>query len=236
MARAHGFEHLSLDLMYGYPGHSPERFAASLERALELEPEHLSAYAFIADPGNPLGDAVLAGRARVVDDDAQARMYQHLFARSAAAGLVPYETSNVARPGAEARHNLTYWLRRDVLALGPSAHGLWRGWRWGNLRDTAEWASALERRAGHEAERERETPARVAEEIVMLALRLASGLQPADYPATTWAEVEARYGAALAAAVAQGRLERTAQGWQVPAAMRFVADDTIAWLAARAAD
>lgn len=236
MARAHGFERLSLDLMYGYPGHTVEAFERSLAAALALPIEHLSAYAFIPDRGNLLGDEVLAGRAAVASDDAQAEMYARFQARAAAAGLVPYETSNVARPGAESRHNLTYWLRRDHVALGPSAHGLWAGERWANRWATADWAAALEAGALPEAERERPSERQAAEEALMLALRLGTGLRLADYDPALRGAIERRHGVALAAAVAGGRLERTAEGWRVAPAHRFVADDIIAWVAARARD
>ena len=233
LARAHGFERLSVDLMFGYPGHTLAAFERSLARAFELPIEHLSAYCFIADRGNPLGDAVLDGRAHVVPDDGQAEMYAAFLAAAQRAGMRLYETSNVCRPGAEARHNLTYWLRRDCIALGPSAHGLWRGERWGNLRGTHRWAAALEAGGRPEDERERVSERSVAEEIVMLALRLGSGLRLADYDPVGRTAVEKLLGGALAEAVAAGRLEQTAEGWRIAPAHRFVADDVIAWIAAR---
>ena len=233
-ARAAGFRRLSLDLMFGFPGHTREAFGRTLGRALSLEPEHVSAYAFVVEAGNPLSDAVLAGRLKVVDDERQAELYEDWLAACAAAGLAPYETSNACRPGAEARHNLTYWLRRDCMALGPSAHGLWRGERWGNLRGTARWAAALEAGLAPEGERERPDPAQAAEEAMMLGLRLATGLDPADYEPWLECELERRFGAAFEDARAAGRLERAGARWRVPRAQRFVADDTIAWIAARA--
>jgi oxygen-independent coproporphyrinogen-3 oxidase len=234
LARAHGFERVSVDLMFAYPGHTPEAFARSLARALELGVEHLSCYCYITEAGTPLGDAVLAGHAVLPDDDAQAALYAALEATCARAGFAPYETSNFCRPLAEARHNLTYWLRRDYLALGPSAHGLWQGVRYANHFALAEWAGALERGQACEADHEIVTPAQLADEIVLLGLRLASGLWPGDHPASVQALLEQRYGTAFREGAAAGRLERTSQGWRLPAAHRFVADDTIAWLAARA--
>lgn len=234
LARAHGFTRLSLDLMFGFPGHGAAAWERTLARALALDTGHLSAYAFIVEAGNPLGDDVLAGRAAVADDALQAELYERFLARAAAAGLRPYETSNVCRPGEEARHNLVYWLRRDYLALGPSAHGLWRGERWGNRFATADWAAASLAGEAAEESRERCAPESVADEIVMLGLRLGRGLEREAYASRDWQLVEARFGAALAAAVAAGRLERTPAGWRVAPRHRFVADDVIAWLAARA--
>jgi oxygen-independent coproporphyrinogen-3 oxidase len=232
-ARALGFERLSLDLMFGFPGHGQECWSETLDRALELEPEHLSAYAFIVEAGTPLGNAVLRGEARVLEAEAQADAYAALTGRMAAAGMGCYETSNFARRDAESRHNLGYWLRRPYVGLGPSAHGLVNGERYSNLWTLERWAEALERGLAPEAERERETPASRASEIVMLALRLGSGLVITDYPRPVWDEVRRFYGAALDSAVASQRLERTPEGWRVRPEHRFVADDVIAWVECR---
>ena len=233
LARAHGFGRLSLDLMFGFPGHSAERFAATVERALELEPEHVSAYCFIPEMGTPMGDEVLGGRVTLPDADRQADLYASLTARLARAGYGCYETSNFCRPGAEARHNLVYWLRRDYLGLGPSAHGLWRGTRYGNHYATERWAAGLE--AGMPCdEREIESAGSRADEIVMLGLRLSRGISAADHPPERWRELIGRYGTAFRSGVATGRLAATADGVRIPPRHRFVADDVIAWLMASA--
>jgi oxygen-independent coproporphyrinogen-3 oxidase len=231
LARAHGFRRLSLDLMFGFPGHTGERFAATVERALELDPEHLSAYCFIPEAGTPMGDDVLRGRADLPDADEQADLYEALTARLERAGHGCYETSNFCRPRAEARHNLVYWLRRDYLGLGPSAHGLWRGTRYGNHYATERWAAALE--AGVPCdEREVETARSRADEIVMLGLRLSRGVSACDHPPARWREVTRRFGAAFRAGLATGRLAATADGVRIARRHRFVADDLIAWLMA----
>lgn len=233
LARAHGFQRLSLDLMFGYPGHTAAHWTRSLDAALALEPEHLSAYGFIPEPGTPTGDAVERGEAHMVAPELEASFHAEADARFTAAGLALYETSNWSRPDAESRHNLTYWLRRDHLALGPSAHGLWQGVRRANSHHLADWAQALESGADP-ATLERDTPASRADETVMLALRLGSGLVLADLPTAHRHELELRYGAAFEAGEAQGRLIRTPGGWCIPREHRFVADDTLAWLAVRA--
>ena len=234
LARAHGFQRLSLDLMFGYPGHTLATWERTLDAALALTPEHVSAYGYIVEDGTPLGDAVARGECSPVAPEIEAEMHARADARFIAAGLAPYETSNWSRPGAECRHNLTYWLRRDYLALGPSSHALWHGERWANARTLGDWASRLERGEDPAVERERETAASRAEETLLLGLRLASGLDPADLPGDARAEFEARYAPVLETAVAHGRLERIGGRWRIPAAQRFVADDTIAWIAVRA--
>lgn len=236
LARAAGFRRLSLDLMFGTPGHGLASWRTTIDRALELEPEHLSAYCFIPEAGTPLGDGARSGALALPTGDEQAEMYAVLTERLARAGFSPYETSNFCRPGAESRHNLTYWLRRDTLGLGPSAHGLWRGERYGNRYALGAWADALLSGGDPEGERERSTAASIADEHVMLGLRLATGLVFADLPAGERESLDERYGAAFAAAIACGRLESTPNGVRIPPAHRFVADDTIAWIAARAVD
>jgi oxygen-independent coproporphyrinogen-3 oxidase len=234
LARAHGLRRLSLDLMFGFPGHTLERWEASLERALELEPEHLSAYALSPEPGTRLGDAVLSGAALVAPDAEQAEAYGLFLERAARAGLGSYETSNVCRPGAEARHNLVYWLRRPYLGLGPSAHGLVGGARYGNLRDLEGWAVALESGGSPEAEREVESAAAAAREVLLLGLRLTTGVRRGDYDPGLWEVVAQRYGAALEEAAATGRLHATSDGFAIPRALRYLADDALAWIEARA--
>jgi len=234
LARAHGFRRLNLDLMFGYPDHTAGTWARTLEASLALEPEHVSAYGYIVEAGTPLGDAVGRGDASLVPPELEAELHAQADSAFAAAGLAPYETSNWSRPGAECRHNLTYWLRRDYLALGPSSHGLWRGERYENARALNAWAASLEVGNDPAVAREAGTAAARAEEAVMLALRLASGLEMRDFPPDMRDELEMRYGQAFADAESGGRLERTRHGWCIPAAQRFVADDTIAWLAVRA--
>ncbi len=234
LARRHGFERLSLDLMFGYPGHTMERWRATLEQALELAPEHLSAYCFIPEPGTPLGDAALTGSNPLPAPEWQADAYAYLTDRFATAGLACYETSNFARPGAEARHNLVYWLVRPCVALGPSAHGFVHGERYGNHYAFSRWATALERGRSTEAEREPYDRERHATEIMMLGLRLGAGLDRDDHAGAAWQSVLTRYRDAFEGAVAGRRLERTSQGWRIPAGLRFMADDVLAWIEARA--
>jgi oxygen-independent coproporphyrinogen-3 oxidase len=231
LARAHGFRRLSIDLMYGFPGHTSTRFAATIDRALALAPEHLSAYCFIPEAGTPLGDDVLRGAVTLPEAGEQADLFWSLCERLETEGFGIYETSNFCRPGAEARHNLVYWLRRDYLGLGPSAHGLWRGTRYGNHYAPERWAAALEADLPCDTV-EAETERSRADEIVMLGLRLSTGLAAADHPPERWSEVARCYGRAFREALATGRLERTADGVRVAPAHRFLADDVIAWLMA----
>ncbi len=234
LARAHGFERLSLDLMFGFPGHREATWRDTLEQALAIGTGHLSAYCFIPEAGTPLGDAALSGAAGGPGPEEQADLYALLGERLAAAGLACYETSNFCRPGEEARHNLTYWLRRPYLGLGPSAHGLVDGARYGNHYALERWAADLEHGRAPESEREPETLESAASECVMLALRLSTGLRLADYAPPLARAIAGRYGAALEHARATGRLVARRDALAIAPAHRFVADDVIAWIEAGA--
>jgi oxygen-independent coproporphyrinogen-3 oxidase len=232
LARRHGFRRLSVDLMFGFPGHDREHWRRTIDCALALDLEHLSAYCFIPEPGTALGDAVNLDPLTCPAEEEQAEMYAELSERLDRAGYACYETSNFCRPDAEARHNLVYWLRRPYLGIGPSAHGLIGARRYGNHYGLAAWAAALERGEPPEAHGEIETEATVAREIMMLGLRLGSGIEPADYSWPSWERVMKRYRQAFAHALATGRLERSERGWRIPERFRFVADEIIAWIEA----
>jgi len=131
-ARGAGFDNLSLDLIYGLPGQTLDRWQASVMRALELGPDHLSLYCLILEPATPLTIEVNAGRQPRPDDDRQRDMFDWTVTCLTAAGYEFYELSNFARPGRRSEHNMRYWLGRPWLGLGPSAHSFLDGARAAN--------------------------------------------------------------------------------------------------------
>jgi oxygen-independent coproporphyrinogen-3 oxidase len=140
---AAGVSSVSADLIYGAPGQSPGELLADAEVLLELGVPHVSAYALTIEPGTPFAAARERGRLSLPDEEVVVEMGSALWARLAAAGLERYEISSAARPGHRASHNQRYWLRRDVLGLGPSAAGLLQERRLHNARELARWAEAI---------------------------------------------------------------------------------------------
>lgn len=120
-ARATGAR-VSLDLMYGFPGQTWTDVRTTLDRALELGTEHVSAYTLTVEPNTVLGRRAALGLFVPMPDDAQADLMDRVHARLTAAGLNRYEVSNFARPGAESRHNALYWVGGAYLGLGAGAH------------------------------------------------------------------------------------------------------------------
>jgi hypothetical protein len=121
-ARSAGFDNVGLDLIFGLPGQTTDRWLETLEEAIGLGPEHLSLYALTVEEGTPLADDVALGRTPAPDPDLQAELYSRAAERLEPAGHDHYEISNWARPGYQCRHNLTYWRNGFWLGLGAGAH------------------------------------------------------------------------------------------------------------------
>ncbi len=142
-ARAAGFEHVNVDLIYATPGETEADFAASLEAAVGSGADHVSAYALIVEDGTRLAARIRRGELPDVDDDVAADRYLQADAALTAAGFDWYEVSNWARPGGECRHNLAYWRGDDWWGAGPGAHSHVGGVRWWNVRHPAAYAARI---------------------------------------------------------------------------------------------
>ncbi|MFY1636990.1 radical SAM family heme chaperone HemW [Solwaraspora sp. WMMB335] len=176
-ARAAGFAHVNLDLIYGTPGERAEDFAASLAAVVAAGVDHVSAYALIAEEGTALAARMRRGELPYPDDDVAADRYLAADAALGAAGFGWYEVSNWARSvSGRCRHNLLYWTGGDWWGLGPGAHSHVGGVRWWNVKHPAEYTRRLAagRSPGHGRELLTDADQRV--EAVMLRLRLVSGL------------------------------------------------------------
>jgi oxygen-independent coproporphyrinogen-3 oxidase len=197
------FDRVSFDLIYTRPGQTPEAWRAELSEALAMAGEHLSLYQLTIEPNTAYESAFRQGRLVMPDEDSAAALYELTQELMEAAGRPAYEISNHARPGAESRHNLTYWRYGDYVGIGPGAHGRLTlgGEKMATRQHRAPeaWLAAVET-AGH-ATRTRETvaPQERAAEMLMMGLRLAEGVSRAAFRAETGMDlIEAVDGAALA--------------------------------------
>jgi putative oxygen-independent coproporphyrinogen III oxidase len=175
-ARAAGFEHVSLDLIYGTPGETDADWRCSLDAAVAAGPDHVSAYALTVEPGTRLAARVRRGELPAPDDDVLADRYLIADEALTAAGLSWYEISNWAR-GAPSRcaHNMLYWTGGDWWGIGPGAHSHVGGTRWWNVRHPAAYATRSGAGVSPGQAREILTGAEQQLEQVMLAIRLADG-------------------------------------------------------------
>jgi oxygen-independent coproporphyrinogen-3 oxidase len=215
-ARAAGFEHVSLDLIYGTPGETAADWEHSLRAALAGGPDHVSAYALIVEDGTRLAARIRRGELPPPDDDVLADRYLAADEILGRAGLSWYEISNWAAPGgaAQCRHNELYWTGGDWWGIGPGAHSHVAGTRWWNVRHPAAYAGRLT--AGDSPAKAREilTAAERDLERIMLTTRLAAGCPVASLPPAGRAAAAAAVGDGLAdpAAHAAGRVVLTTRG------------------------
>ena len=176
--RGAGVPALNLDLIYGGPGEDAGSWAATLEAAIALEPEHLSAYALTIEPATKFGRLVAAGRMAEPGEDDLADRYDTACAVLAAAGYHHYEVSNWARATHASRHNLTYWRRGRYLGLGAGAHefdGATRRW---NVDGVPAYLAAIRDQRRPTSGEERLDAGQARFEALALRLRTVEGLDP----------------------------------------------------------
>ena len=185
LARAAGFENISLDLMMWLPQQTVGDWLESVDALIALGPEHASMYLLEVYPNAPLRDTMARAKWSVGPDDDAAEMYLSGLGRMDTAGYQQYEISNVARPGRESRHNIKYWTDGEWLGFGCGAHSTRGGVRWKNLSSTEEYIAAAAGGGPLATDQPLSAEERL-EDALFMGLRLNAGL---DLPA-----VKSRYG------------------------------------------
>ena len=184
VARA-SFERYSFDLIYARPGQTPQAWAVELKRAIAEAGEHLSLYQLTIEQDTPFFALRAAGKLTTPDDDTARALYDTTQSVCAGAGLPAYEISNHARPGAQCRHNLVYWRAHEYAGIGPGAHG--RLDIAGERRATATekqpeaWLTRVESLGHGVVTDEALSPEQIADEFLLMGLRLAEGVDPQRY-------------------------------------------------------
>jgi oxygen-independent coproporphyrinogen-3 oxidase len=191
------FDRVSFDLIYALPGDTEESWRTNLERALSLGTSHLSLYELTIETGTRFATMVARHDFEPLDSDTAASLYELTDAITSAAGLPAYEISNHAAPGAESRHNLTYWRYGDYAGVGPGAHGRRLGMRTVRHKKPENFLSAIRRNGNGIVEEERLDAREAADEALVMGLRLAEGID--------LAAMEERFGVPVAD---QARVER----------------------------
>lgn len=222
--RAAGFDNVSVDLMFGIPGETADEWAADLERALALRPDHLSCYNLTFEPGTKLHHAMEQGRVQPNDDEVDRAMFLHTRSRLADAGFDAYEISNFAGRGGPCRHNDHYWRQGDYVGIGPGASSHRQGVRWTNLKPVEAWAKAA--LAGVPAAGSAETlrPRQRAAEAIWLGLRRRDGVDFAAIGQRLGVDVEAAFGAIRDRQAAEGAVVRDGDAVRLSAEGLLFAD------------
>lgn len=208
-----GIENISIDLIFGFPGLSDDTWAATIESALALEPDHISAYQLSIEEGSSLEKMLASGRFKEADQEQCRRQYDYLCSCLKKAGYNHYEVSNFALPGRESLHNSAYWSRAPYVGLGPGAHSY-------DGHSRRSWNSEFENNS-YTSVPEELTPEDLRVERLMLGLRTASGIPEKELCSMADAE-------ALKAAISTGSLVKTGdRRLRIAEDFFFVSDDII---------
>jgi oxygen-independent coproporphyrinogen-3 oxidase len=167
----------SVDLIFGAPGETLDQWQESLEAAIALGPDHLSAYSLIVEPGTKLARQIKSGELADVDEDLQAEKYELTEKLLVAAGYTWYEISNWSKSESlQSNHNLAYWMGQDWWGYGPGAHSHLGSVRWWNQKHPLSYSKKLEESLSPAAGREQLSEATARLERVLLESRTASGM------------------------------------------------------------
>ena len=207
-ARSAGFDNVSIDLMYGLPGQTMAHWQRTLESAIALGTEHISAYGLKVEEGTPLWQR--REEADLPDDEAQADMYLWAVEALGLAGYRQYEISNFARPGRESRHNLRYWRMAPYAGFGPGAHSDFGNVRFAYEKDLDGYLAGEMRLS----EREEILPRERCMEYIMLSLRTAEGISRTTVE-RTYRKPFAQAEAVFRELAEHGLAEATEAGWRL---------------------
>jgi putative oxygen-independent coproporphyrinogen III oxidase len=175
-ARAAGFPHVNLDLIYGTPGETDDDLERSLDEVLDAGVDHVSAYSLIVEPGTALARRVQRGEVPPPDDDVAADRYERIDDRLTEAGFDWYEVSNWAKPDGQCRHNIAYWRNANWWGVGPGAHSHLHGRRWWNVKHPHTYAGRVSAGLSPQQDEEHLTLEQRKLETLMLALRTKQGI------------------------------------------------------------
>jgi oxygen-independent coproporphyrinogen-3 oxidase len=209
-ARAAGMTNVSLDLMLWLPGQSPASWQATVDRAIDLGPEHLSLYLLELYPNAPLRETMARERPgdpgawHQAPDDEAADMYLAGLDQLDRAGFHQYEISNVAQPGWQSRHNLKYWQSGNWRGFGCGAHSTVGGVRWQNVPSTTDYVETVDRGGDVTRGRQALSPDAQIEEALFTGLRLNIGIDRPSFARRFGLDPWSRYGDTLAPCIGDG--------------------------------
>ena len=203
VARAVGFDNISVDLMSGLPGQATSSWVRTLEAVAELKPEHISAYSLIIEEGTPFATREL----ELPDEDDEREMYERTAEALAGFGYQQYEISNYAKEGYECRHNIGYWKRVDYLGFGAGASSLFNNVRYSNIKDLKIYAKNSSEVTKIRCDVEFLDEKSGMEEFIFLGLRMMSGINDTEFKDEFGVSLRAVYGDEIDKLVEQGLLD-----------------------------
>ena len=184
-ARQAGFNNISLDLIFAIPDSTIKSWHHSLQAAINLTIEQISAYSLTYEPDTPLQQDIETGRLKPVDEETDRQMYLTAIDRLATVGIAQYEISNFAASGFPCKHNLRYWANKQYIGVGPAAGSYQLGQRTVNVANINEYVRRIKNNETTAAETETLTPLETACETAVLNLRRTCGIDLKEFKIRT---------------------------------------------------
>lgn len=219
-----GLHNVNLDFMFGIPGQSLAMWQQTLQAAASLRPSHISGYSLIIEEGTPFHTQYHKGTLDLPGHDAEADMYHEMARTLSAAGYEHYEISNFALPNRRCQHNEIYWHNGHWIGIGPGAHSYWQGRRYWNVKPLELYNTRLAEGSLPIEGEEVPTRAQQMDETVILALRLAEGVDPSRFAARFGVSLSDEYASAIDGLVAADLLAIDDRGMRLTARGRLLAN------------
>jgi len=180
-SRTAGFKNLNCDLIYGIPGQTPNIWKRDMNRIIELNPEHISAYSLTVEKGTELFQMVKSNEVTMPCNNESADLFTLTRSFLSYHQYIPYEISNFSKPGKECRHNLHYWNIDPYIGFGPSAHSFDGNQRWNNARSLDQYMKKLDEKLSPVSSSETLTPTQKLNEKIGFGLRLNEGIDISNF-------------------------------------------------------
>lgn len=223
-ARAAGFDQINVDLIQAVPGLSDAERMDDVDQILKLQPEHISYYNLIYEPGTPLTRDMEQGKLSLLSDDEEAAVYEKIAARLQNAGYNHYEISNFCKENQACLHNINYWRGGEYIGCGPSAHSHWVGDRYSNIADLKAYCERLEGGQTIVEMREHLDPLAKARETLVMWLRLSEGVPRHSFASTSGISIDELYTHEIDVLIGHGLLEWHQNILRIPKEKRFISN------------
>lgn len=218
---------ISFDLIFGVPGQSLEDWRATLQRAIDLNPTHISTYGLTFEHGTAFWTRRERGQLASVDEELERDQYALAMEMMETAGFAQYEISSFAKPGFECRHNHIYWAGKEYWAFGPGAARYIGGQRETNIRSVLGWLARIERGEPPVADTEHLDELHRARELIYLGLRRNTGINREEFHQQTGHDLDTICGEALQQQINLGTITDDGQRVHLTREGRFIADRVV---------
>ncbi len=185
LLRRENFSNISMDFIFGFPGHTLDDWNDTLSRAVALQPDHISAYNFILEEETKFYGLHENNKLKLLDEEDESELYEYTMDKLTSYGYNHYEISNFSKPSRECKHNLIYWQNKDYLGAGPSAWSYINGVRWENTRDLRRhietWKSEVRSQEQEEGKKTEHQLINEISDTLIMGLRLTKGISLSEF-------------------------------------------------------